>query len=340
MNWSDYAELLNNCDEHTPNWWNNKIIESGLAIDIIDNAIIRKSSLDVRARKMPINIFDSAQVENKLSHHLRGKNLDVFKNEPLFFDREQPLIALKGKFIFCGWLIPHYGHFLMETLSRLWCLNELNSSEFTFVFNYYNDGNCFLEEKEWAKELLLSFGVTPEKIIFADGNYQVDRLYVPSQSMVLHSSVNCKAQAYIWDTINSHLYRSGEDTPKKIYLSRSKLVRDKRKMLNELEVESVFQEAGFAIIYPESMSLSEQVTLMANADVVAGPSGSALHNAAFMKADALVISLTTPDFCLLNEVLCCYAARTKYQIFFGISNGDKTWDINIDELKVSISTLA
>jgi capsular polysaccharide biosynthesis protein len=339
MVWSDYVELLNNVDTYTPNWWHYKITELVLALEIIDDAIVRKSSLDVRARKMPINIFDSAQIENKLSHHLRGKNHDVFKSEPLCFENTKPFIDLKGKSIFCGWLIPHYGHFLMETLSRLWCLNELNTSEFTFVFNYYNEGNHFIDEKMWAKELLLSFGVTPDKIIFADGNYYVERLYIPSQSLILHSSVNSKAQAYIWNTIKNHLTKRLEKTPKKVYLSRSKLVRDKRKMLNEIDVESAFKEAGFTIIYPETMSLTEQVTLMASANVVAGPSGSALHNAAFMKKDALVISLTTTDFCLLNEVLCCYAAGTKYKIFFGVSNDDKTWNINVDELKVSLTKL-
>lgn len=136
MNWSEYAVLLNNVNEQTPNWWHDQITELDLSIERFDNAIIKKSCLDVRARTMALNIFDSESVEKKLSHHLRGKHHNTFKVEPYCFSNAGSVTYIKGKSIFCGWIFPHYGHFLMETLSRLWCLEELNFAEYTFIFNY------------------------------------------------------------------------------------------------------------------------------------------------------------------------------------------------------------
>ena len=335
MNWSNYVSILNNNFAFKPNFWNKEIQELDLKVEVINNAVCLPSFLDVKSRVMPVNIFNWKGEALQSSHHLRGEKHNFFKhqvNSNIDYDTDE-CVFIAGDTIFLGWLIPHYGHFLMESISRLWVLGELKSKNYKFLFNFYNDGDSFLEKKEWAVQLLLSFGVDSEQIIFSSKNYQFERLYIPSQSMILHSNVNSKAQSFIWNKIKHHLIDKNNLTSvKKVYLSRSKLLRDKRKLINELDVENAFKKFGFDIIYPETLSLSQQVTLFSTVDVLAGPSGSALHNAAFLKNNAVVISLTTTDFCLLNEVLCCYAAETRYQLFFGISEGNNTWSIDINKL--------
>lgn len=341
MNWSEYVSILNNNFNFKPSYWSKEIQELDLKIEVIDNAICLPSFLDVKCRLMPINIFNEKCEKIVSSHHFRGKNHDFFKDETNNnINHDEGIYEhIAGDTIFLGWLIPHYGHFLMESISRLWVLGELKSKNYKFLFNYYNDGDSFLDKKKWAVELLLSFGVKSEQIIFANKNYQFDRLYIPSQSMILHSNVNSKAQAFIWNKIKNHLIDKNKmSSVKKVYLSRSKLIRDKRKLINELDVENTFKKFGFDVIYPETLSLSEQVTILSTVDFVAGPSGSALHNAAFLKKDAVVVSLTTTDFCLLNEVLCCYGAETRYQLFFGQSEQGNKWSINIDSLCSALSS--
>lgn len=339
MNWESYVKVLGNKKTFKPTYFLDSIKELNLSIDIINNAILTNSSLDIKKRLMPINVYDEQCAPIRSAHHLRGKNHNFFKSPEHTSINISNIHNIAGSSIFLGWLIPHYGHFLMETLSRLWFMSELREKDCKFVFNYYKDGNNFLEKKEWARQLLSCFGIKPEQIVFADGNYQFERLYIPSQSMILHSSVNTEAQYFIWQTVKKALVTTNHpDGPKKVYFSRSKLLRDKRKLTNELEVEREFSMFGFEVIYPELLSLSEQITLLETVDVLAGPSGSALHNAAFMKEGALVISLTTPEFCLLNEVLCCYAAKTRYELYFGQTNDGKAWTIDIQNLHSVLSS--
>ena len=51
------------------------------------------------------------------------------------------------------------------------------------------------------------------------------------------------------------------------------------------------REAGFAVVNPEQMDLDEQLALVADAAVIAGSSGSALHLSAFAPASTRVLEV-------------------------------------------------
>ena len=63
----------------------------------------------------------------------------------------------------------------------------------------------------------------------------------------------------------------------KIYLSRSKLTNDLRKIIHEEELESLLRRSGWRIVHPENLSISEQLTALDDARVIAGNLGSAMH---------------------------------------------------------------
>ncbi|MBB1298295.1 DUF563 domain-containing protein [Pseudoalteromonas sp. SR41-7] len=338
--WKDYVTILNRANTFTPSYFNKQINDLSLNINIIDSAKSVRSELDLKSRTMPINIYDCAGNLVESSHHFRGPKHDFFKyDKNTELDLSNNYTKIEGDTIYLGWLIPHYGHFLMETLSRCWVLELLEKkSNYKFLFNYYNKGNDFIKDKKWAKEFLLSFGIHEEDIIFAEKNFYFEKLIIPSQSLILHSSVNVKSQKYIWHKIKSFFKPEGLRNDRKVYLSRKLLKKEKRRLANEDKVEAIFSKFGFEIIYPETLSLKEQVNLLHNSKIVVGPSGSALHNAAFMQEGSLLISLTTPEFCLLNEVLCCFSAKTQYELFFGESSDDGAglWTIDCDELDLML----
>lgn len=341
--WKDYVNILNDTSSFEPSYWLKPIEDLNIRLDIVSNAFLFQSKLDLKLRSMPYNFFDSSKKAILGTHHLRGREHGFFKPdiESISDFNLDSFEYISGDVIYLGWLIPHYGHFLMESLSRCWVFNEIKiNSNFKFLFNYYNDGDQFLNNKKWAVEFLTSFGIESDKVIFSNKPSVLERLYVPSQSMILHSNVNSLAQNYIWSNIKESFGPFNDECNRKIYLSRKKLKKDKRFLINEDEVESVFCALGFEIIYPEELSLREQIHCLDQAKVVAGPSGSALHNAAFMRPGQLLISLTTTDFCLLNEVLCCYSAKTQYELFFGESSGknDGIWSINCIELDTMLKS--
>jgi hypothetical protein len=65
---------------------------------------------------------------------------------------------------------------------------------------------------------------------------------------------------------------------------------------NEVQIERAFARRGFAVVFPETETFQEQLALYASAQVVAGLSGSGLHNSVFMRPGAHVIELGDPRY--------------------------------------------
>jgi len=80
-----------------------------------------------------------------------------------------------------------------------------------------------------------------------------------------------------------------------------------RPIVNEDAIEKLFISFGFIVIYPEQTKFEEQVLMCSKADVMAGFSGSALHNSVFMKEGSLVItigSLEEQSTNSRNQIIC------------------------------------
>ena len=54
-----------------------------------------------------------------------------------------------------------------------------------------------------------------------------------------------------------------------------------RRLTNEIEIETSLQALGFETIYPEDLTLAEQIALFRRADALVAPNGSALLNLLF-----------------------------------------------------------
>ena len=97
------------------------------------------------------------------------------------------------------------------------------------------------------------------------------------------------------NTIRSIFYDSlkinEQSTPlKKIYISRKKAQR--RKIVNENEIELILKKQDFDIICLEDFSFAEQVKLLSNSKIVIGSHGAGLTNINFMKKNTHVVELT------------------------------------------------
>ena len=95
-----------------------------------------------------------------------------------------------------------------------------------------------------------------------------------------------------------------ETTSQPLYLSRRLLESSSRNIINELELEKIFTSAGFAICYPEQLSLGEQVLLINKHEVIIGPIGSALHGILFdISPHRNTVCLTDKDHFNLNFIM-------------------------------------
>lgn len=210
--------------------------------------------------------------ETKASCSLVGSYEFSKKNVPVI---EEPCI-------YCGEYIDHYGHFLCESMTRLW-----------YVVKHYRKGIklIFISEipreiKGNYKQIFELLGIDLKDVLIISNVVQCRHLVVPDLS-----SVFC-----CWATPEFFLpfQKIAQSVTKvekhpKIYLSR--MHYKSRYMIGEEAIEKLFRQNGFFVLYPEELSLSQLIGYLKGAKVVAGLSGTALHNIVFANPKTHLIVL-------------------------------------------------
>lgn len=171
---------------------------------------------------------------------------------------------LGGTHIFAGYLFPHYGHFLLESLSRLWFIKQNPDLPLVWLGVHNQD-----EFNAMQRELFDLLGIRNPMLIVTEQT-SVENLLVPHDGYIIHTT-------YRPEQVQALKLRGGCDTipGKKVWLSRSKL--DKGIVFNERELEHILEANGWTIYHPQDHSIREQVDMLADAEEIAGVEGSALH---------------------------------------------------------------
>lgn len=184
--------------------------------------------------------------------------------------------------VYCGYSKAfHFGHFLLEGLNRVYpILNEkYKNCLFVFIEPYSTP-------KKWATDLLKLAGVAPENILVLKTATKFRNVYVPQQSFDLTT---------YGTTENLHLMQKiSSNAPdlfhyEKVYLSRAKM--GKLRTWGEERIQEIFARNGYHIIYPETMTVPEQVAVLKHCKYLAGCAGTALHLSVFMPCGGTVIML-------------------------------------------------
>ncbi len=168
----------------------------------------------------------------------------------------------------------HFGHFLAETLSRLWW----------FVENYKDSSRLVLNTQgfsldHYLLELVTRVGIAKERIIFLSQPTRFDRVLIPDQAFFLGSGeFDPIAFRLIFDAIRDSVPRGGVE---RLYFTRTGF-RDshnttKLRELNEEMLEDFYRSQGYEIISPERLALSEQISLVAGAGSFASTGGTLSH---------------------------------------------------------------
>lgn len=174
--------------------------------------------------------------------------------------------TLNGTYIFGGYLFPHYGHFLLESLSRVYAIKTCNT--YPLLFLSPNSSTVFFQRS------ILKFLSLSNEIIFVKERAVVKRL--------VYSEPGCVIPGYMSDDqINSLIaFKVENELQEKIWLSRSALVNCGG-VDNETVIEDVLEKFGWKIVHPENMNIYDQVRMICSARIVAGFDGSAFFNVLF-----------------------------------------------------------
>ena len=202
--------------------------------------------------------------------------------------------ARPGKGIYLGPLMAgHYGHFITEGLSTFWIFKQIPANEFDyFLFSPFVFGT---DIPEYALQCLSAFGIDPRKVIvMSDDAFSFEEMVVPERLFRLNHSAD-PALRWVYQEVGRNVASTGEVLDK-VYVSRRRLSLKNltRVITNEVLVEKLFKRVGFTVVYPEEMPFPKQLNLFRRVRMLAGLSGSALHNSIFMSPGATVIELGDP----------------------------------------------
>ena len=175
-------------------------------------------------------------------------------------------------------MIHHWGHFLVEGVTRLWYFLENDPTVDKYVFALDEGeirqikGNYrrFLELlKIWDKLEFINRPITYREVIVPEMAFRRWGYYSPKYLDIFNTVAENAAPA--------------TRTVGNIYMSRSLLPKHKDVEFGFEALDDFFQKNGYTVVYPERVPLDEMIQYIRNADTVATVSGSLPQNMLFGK---------------------------------------------------------
>lgn len=214
-------------------------------------------------------------VDNKLKLHINHIRGDREWSDPearIDYIKNNLPIDKNGSWIYGGPLFYHFGHFMSESLSRIWAYSELKDDVNGVIFTvppYMNNPSL----SNFMCETFSLLGIDLNKIVLTNKFLKVEKLIVPEQGTILGKGekpwFNDKLK------LNKEVL-TGADNKNSLFVSRKNYV-NKGRVMGMGYYERVMKNAGVKIIYPEELSLKQQVQEMINHNTLIFEEGSALH---------------------------------------------------------------
>ena len=184
------------------------------------------------------------------------------------------------KVVYCGYLVNHWGHFLIEAVTRLWYFLENDSTIDKYVF--FVDEN---EEREIKGNyrLFLELLKIWDKLEIINKPTRYRAVLVPELGIHMRKAYTPKLLR-VFDTVADNVVPQPDwDTPEKIYFSRSQFKKGQPFEFGFDSLDDFYAKNGYTILYPEKVPLDRMIHYIRNAKVVASLSGSLPHNMLFAR---------------------------------------------------------
>lgn len=200
-----------------------------------------------------------------------------------------PADRLSGRYLFAGIGRHHFGHFLMETASRIWALDGREGLFDGLVILPVPDID-FAAVLRRRMRLFFDLMGCDMAIHLIETPMRIDMLYVPTQGFGhLHWAVGHEAfRRFVRHRIAMTCPAVG---PEKVYVSRSKLKYAYQSIDQEERIERLMESAGYSLFHPERHDMRTQCQVYRAARVIVGGDGSAFHLAPFAMADGARVGL-------------------------------------------------
>ena len=185
------------------------------------------------------------------------------------------------KVVYCGYLVNHWGHFLVEAVTRLWYALETEEPVDKYVF-FLEEGadreikgnfKAFFQLLNlWDKLEIIHEPTTYREVIVPEIAFQCMKWYSPKFLAIFDAA----AERVVPDP--------GWERPEKIFFTRSHFAKGNHFDFGTECLDNYFRRNGFRVVAPETLSLRQMIFWIRGAKEVATISGSVHHNMLFARS--------------------------------------------------------
>ncbi len=287
-----------------------KILRLGIrtgdpAVSVIEDAIFVPNSIGAipGQPKFAGGIVkpDGQPIETAQMHRKGGKRI----GGPTESMAVQPQRELDEEVIYLGLLFNHFGRVLLESLARVWYLDQADPSV-KVVLNSANAAQT--AHAPWVPGLLSAFGMPPERLLSLRVPTRLRGAIVPEPLFEQFYSAHEEMVRPFRD-VAARVAGDVKPTGQPLYLSRRRLTSRQRPVVGETELEDVLRDNGFLIAYPETMAIQEQIRLINSHSDIFSSMGSAAHSILFALGRPRLHLLASRDDIPSNYFLCSALAE-------------------------------
>lgn len=253
-----------------------KIVASGI-VTVEDKFIVKESFINQNhtSRRTPFYRIESSDI------YVTEESIETYRDMPA----TETYIAAKQTWD------ANYGHWMVDTFPRLMNLaNNFDLSHSRIVLS----GNRSAAMKDVFADSLSLLGVPGQNLEWTDNRpIHFERLvYATPMSIppLIKSELSIRNLEQLPNIIPEDS-RIKYLNQRRIYLSRNKYPR--RQLLNEQQILPIVERNGYEVVYPEELSLFDQIGLFSSADYVIGNMGAAFSSLAFSPKGVHVLALAT-----------------------------------------------
>jgi capsular polysaccharide biosynthesis protein len=202
---------------------------------------------------------------------------------------------------YLGAYTSHYGHFLVDTLCRLWALPKIPPGG-KILYHGNRPADWFFTH-EFAATILTALGLTPASFIKFDEPVVLPELIIAEPAIEELSHIHAVYARSLNDIGAKIAGEPGQpDQDRPIYLTKMNVQSGISHIVNESDFVDILAKAGIAIVAPESLPLRQQIEIFTNNRFVTGLIGSAFHTTLFAPARRF-LALNYEDTVWSNQLL-------------------------------------
>lgn len=247
-------------------------------------------------------VFDEkGQAEPFSVHRPSTRNIAIF---PSVVDADTPATSFDAA-LYGGLFFNHYGHFIMESLGRLWLANVPQYRDLPIVVQA-PWGDIDLQNRDgFVRTVLDLLEIDAERIVVLTGAVRVDYLHVPEQLYGFNEYYDKPPERFI-DFLRvaqkNILDITADFTPPsdRVFISRSEWQEKYPKrglVAGAQQFDTFLRGEGWHVIQPETLTLKNQLRIYATARHVLMLEGSAQHSYIFLPDTTarVTVMLRRPD---------------------------------------------